>query len=188
MSLPYHKSIRELMSRSPPMPEKELIVGWRGWLHRGDPRCSILPSDSLFSLTRTTEWMLREVFSCGEFWDGSSPSGIYSCKTRDGFLTQCDLAFSLVGEVYLWGLVIEHEHGYRAEYAYPKSLQVRPGFDPVRVMQLEEDYGVPVTFAEDLGRQREAQRVSPFMQQGVNLFAQANANQLRALLFMLMAR
>src|SRR5437879_13712013 len=45
-------------------------------------------------------------------------------------------------------------------------------------MQLEEDYGLPVTFAEDLDRPPEVQRVSPFMQQGVNPFAQANANQL----------
>lgn len=26
------------------------------------------------------------------------------------------------GEVYLWGKIVEHEFGYRAEFAYPKKL------------------------------------------------------------------
>ena len=28
------------------------------------------------------------------------------------------------GKVALWGRVIEHEHGYRAQYAYPQSIVV----------------------------------------------------------------
>ena len=28
----------------------------------------------------------------------------------------------IVGEVYLWGRVVEHTSGYRAQYAYPKTL------------------------------------------------------------------
>lgn len=31
------------------------------------------------------------------------------------------------GEVYLWGKVIEHEDGFRAQYAYPKKLYVIDG-------------------------------------------------------------
>jgi hypothetical protein len=30
----------------------------------------------------------------------------------------------IVGEVYLWGKVIPGENGYRAQYAYPKSLRL----------------------------------------------------------------
>jgi hypothetical protein len=30
----------------------------------------------------------------------------------------------VLGEVYLWGKIIEHEHGYKAQYAYPKKLYV----------------------------------------------------------------
>jgi hypothetical protein len=33
---------------------------------------------------------------------------------------------SIVGQVSLWGHVIEHERGYRAEYAYPYSLLLSP--------------------------------------------------------------
>jgi hypothetical protein len=31
---------------------------------------------------------------------------------------------AVVGRVALWGRVMEHEHGYRAEYAYPQALYV----------------------------------------------------------------
>ena len=43
--------------------------------------------------------------------------GIYAGKT----LSQHSMV-GIYGEVYLWGTVIEHEHGWRAQYAYPKSL------------------------------------------------------------------
>jgi len=30
------------------------------------------------------------------------------------------------GEVHLWGKIIEHQDGYRAEYAYPKKMCTKP--------------------------------------------------------------
>jgi len=35
------------------------------------------------------------------------------------------------GEVYLWGTVVEHSHGWRAQYAYPKTLVVTSTCDPL---------------------------------------------------------
>lgn len=35
----------------------------------------------------------------------------------------------VVGQVHLWGRVIEHEHGWRAQYAYPYELFVKPTLD-----------------------------------------------------------
>jgi hypothetical protein len=54
-----------------------------------------------------------------------------------------------VGEVSLWGRVIEGQRGYRAEYAYPKSLYLvsRNGDDAwcrFSEVALEGAYGVPV--------------------------------------------
>ena len=57
----------------------------------------------------------------------------------------------VVGEVALWGRVIEHTLGYRAEYAYPIRLfrppSPMPGFpQPVQapLEQLAALYGIPV--------------------------------------------
>ena len=30
----------------------------------------------------------------------------------------------MLGRVALWGRVIEHEHGFRAQYAYPQRLRL----------------------------------------------------------------
>lgn len=46
----------------------------------------------------------------------------------------------ITGEVKLWGRVIEHEHGYRAEYAYPSSLVAHEDRIAARLRHL---YGVP---------------------------------------------
>lgn len=49
------------------------------------------------------------------------------------------------GEVYLWGKVIVHEHGFRAQFAYPKRLYVIDGGPRANKIAdaLELTYGVP---------------------------------------------
>lgn len=49
--------------------------------------------------------------------------GIYAYKNED-FIRLNSTSFGgvVVGKVSLWGYVIEHEMGYRAEYAYPSEL------------------------------------------------------------------
>lgn len=48
--------------------------------------------------------------------------------------------FSCWGSVSLWGRVIEHERGYRAEYAYPSELWMTDATTARRVQSL---YGIP---------------------------------------------
>ncbi len=52
----------------------------------------------------------------------SCSCGVYAAKTVE-HLRQCGYKkFGVHGEVYLWGTVIEHERGWRAQFAYPKTL------------------------------------------------------------------
>lgn len=46
-----------------------------------------------------------------------------------------------VGQVSLWGKVIEHEHGWRAEFAYPYAVRV---LTPERARLVRDRYGVDV--------------------------------------------
>jgi hypothetical protein len=48
--------------------------------------------------------------------------GIYAVKTLDHFRSAGYERFGICGEVFLWGKVVEHELGYRAQLAYPKNL------------------------------------------------------------------
>jgi hypothetical protein len=81
----------------------------------------------------------------------------------------------VAGEVYLWGKVVECEFGYLADFAYPKRLFLPGNFCPVAAMQLEEEYGVPCEYREELICLRESRyvAVSDEAPPSINPFAQS---------------
>lgn len=48
------------------------------------------------------------------------------------------------GEVYLWGRLLEHENGYKAQFAYPKSLTTNSQYAAL----IAERYGVPCEYVD----------------------------------------
>ncbi len=46
------------------------------------------------------------------------------------------------GRVYLWGLIVEHELGYRAQYAYPKCLYLDGDKDNT-IRMIASNYRIP---------------------------------------------
>jgi hypothetical protein len=52
--------------------------------------------------------------------------GIYAAKTFDHFSSAGYQRYGIHGQVYLWGKVVEHELGYRAQFAYPRYLVLPP--------------------------------------------------------------
>jgi hypothetical protein len=52
--------------------------------------------------------------------------GIHAVKTLHHFRSAGYGRFGIYGEVYLWGTVVEHELGWRAQFAYPKNLYLPP--------------------------------------------------------------
>jgi hypothetical protein len=105
----------------------EVIVGWRAW--------------------RLVTWKLwkpqyevqLESIVYPMFWHPAKPvqgkvglglpSGVHAWQTHAQCLEHKELYGSyardwLIGEVSLWGHVIKHEHGYRAQFAYPRRLIV----------------------------------------------------------------
>jgi hypothetical protein len=101
---------------------------------------------------RVWNWHANELWSLnGEAWppghalaarcpktDHESPSdscscGIYAAKNCQHLqdISSITAVDSCVhGEVYLWGKVMEHDLGYRAQFAYPKSLVLPSNIDP----------------------------------------------------------
>jgi hypothetical protein len=83
--------------------------------------------------------------------------GVYAIRRRED-LERVAGAGTIVGQVALWGHVIEHQRGYRAQYAYPVRLwaparegivgtmvPLPPGFPHLRSEgeRLADLYGVP---------------------------------------------
>ena len=70
--------------------------------------------------------------------DSACSCGIYAWKSVDQ-LQRLGYASDggVCGEVYLWGTVIEHELGWRAQYAYPKSFVIPPDLVPWPLRKIE---------------------------------------------------
>lgn len=103
--------------------EIDAVTAWRGWSlveEEGQVRLS--------SLTRAESWIPRapHAASCSK---GRRPTpqrrcrcGVYATTTPEALGGLRSLPGGVVGEVSLWGRVIEHGTGYRAELGYPARL------------------------------------------------------------------
>lgn len=119
--------------------ETEPIVGYRSWIYSESPE----GVPFLRSVTKDYQWLPFEP----SHGDISGDGGIYAFKTPDEAWRYA-VPRSISGEVYLWGMVLEHAEGFRAEHAYPKELWVGKDFDATMIVRLEETYGVPVVIKE----------------------------------------
>jgi hypothetical protein len=112
------------------------IIGWRAWTVKNGNLCSL---------------------STGYVWDWEVPSegdvdtwGIFALKTWDTLeQMQLGAAFGIpvvFGSVYLWGEIVEHEWGYRAQYAVPRTLDLLhspgSGLIPTSLKRLRRKYGM----------------------------------------------
>jgi hypothetical protein len=107
--------------------ETEVIVGWRAWR---------LVSWKLFKAPHEVQ---LESIVYPMIWHPVKPvqapvglevpSGVHAWQTNAQCVAHSKLYGDyardwIIGEVSLWGHVVKHEHGYRAEFAYPRRLIV----------------------------------------------------------------
>jgi hypothetical protein len=114
----------------------EPIRAWRAWRSSAEADGSLV----LQSLTHAgggTRWPPGDTLQAGcavkahQAPNGACTCGIYAHKTREAAIAQAaGAAGTVVGEVELWGAVVEHEHGYRAQWARPEALWVPLALSP----------------------------------------------------------
>jgi hypothetical protein len=63
--------------------------------------------------------------------------GVYGSKRLDSLQSMCFWECGVRGEVLLWGTVVEHERGWRAQFAYPKTLHLPSDTLPVTLAEIE---------------------------------------------------
>lgn len=109
------------------------LVGWRFWKIGWSGGRILLRSFTL------KKWPGEEVFwplgealraQCYHFaHEAPNPTctcGIYATRTVENLLEYGFTHGDIIGQVSLWGKIVEHAWGYRAEFAYPRALWV-PG-------------------------------------------------------------
>jgi hypothetical protein len=90
------------------------------------------------------QWHPAEAFTaecrsqgCHEVPQSDCTCGIYASKTFDHLHRIGYTHDRIRGEVWLWGAVVEHEEGWRAQFAYPKNLVFPVSLVPFRVSSVE---------------------------------------------------
>lgn len=110
----------------PLIPEEELIcatggiVAWRSWRLQGFGKQLFSFNAQVWPIRAPLEAICkRDAMEClGNY----CACGIYGWKERKNLKVNQSEYSCLDGEVWFWGRVIEHELGYRAEFAYPKAF------------------------------------------------------------------
>jgi hypothetical protein len=118
------------------MTRREPILAWRSWRLRSDPDRGVV-EPVLESCVYGDPWVPRVAFAatCAGHRApaGVCACGIYALTTRETALEWARWAQSalpnpiVIGRVQLWGRVLQHSAGYRAELAYPYELEVLAG-------------------------------------------------------------
>lgn len=114
------------------MPDTQLIpdsitpvIAWRGWNFRSSCLRSlngdVWPTGT-FNSAFCKRWLVHtspeEKCTCG----------IYCCNTYPDFLERIGWDISnIAGEVKVWGKLVVHERGYRAQYARPQNFYLFTG-------------------------------------------------------------
>ncbi len=151
----------------------EPFLGYRAWEGRVDDGMG-----KLFSWIKEPFWPLDAPIEAycayGPEWHLGNPSrepapapgcecGIHAWntpKTLIHYARRLSRYGLVCGEVYLWGTVIVHEHGWRAQFARPTAIYVPPDPKPNVVPRLEaiaRDYRVPLVAWPDFAEERKSE-------------------------------
>ena len=125
------------LPRTPPVVGE--IVGHRGWRLQG--------GNLLISYSAGVRWypgqpMQDTTAAAGNVIEDYNHAGVWAFKSPYllGWQLWTDSAIDVLGTIWMWGTVIEHEDGYRSQYATVRSIEwVRAPYDLESLRRLYGD-------------------------------------------------
>jgi len=82
--------------------------------------------------------------------DRSCTCGLYAAKNLEHLRQLGYASYGVCGEVYLWGIVVEHRLGWRAQFAYPKNLILPLSLLPFTLAELNARLLALIAFGIDI--------------------------------------
>jgi hypothetical protein len=75
---------------------------------------------------------------------------VYAAKNIEYLRQSGYERYGIHGQVNLWGTVVEHELGWRAQFAYPKSLFLPPDAIPFTLTEIDARLKTLIAFGIDI--------------------------------------
>jgi hypothetical protein len=144
------------------------IVGWRVW------RWDVSGLKSLNGKRWSPRQPLAAKCGAGRAHDAHEPPqtdctcGVYAAKSREHLRQFGYERHGIHGEVHLWGTVVEHEFGWRSQFAYPKALFLPPDLIPSDTKEMESRMGALAAYDLDIFIVGGGQKI-PLCQKGFGL-------------------
>jgi hypothetical protein len=129
-------------------------------LSQGEASLPII-GDRVWEAKSTPEGLLLLKSMRDYFWPPYEPAvgdvdsfGIHAYKSESQFANFDSGGIPspypyIYGEVSLWGVVAEHQYGYRAQFAYPKTLRTFGDVSDGELARLGDNYGIQVEHHEE---------------------------------------
>ena len=76
--------------------------------------------------------------------------GIYASKSLEHLRRPGYQRSLIYGQGLLWGTIVEHQRGWRSQYAYPQSFLLPPEVLPVRLMEIETRLESLISYDRDI--------------------------------------
>jgi hypothetical protein len=93
---------------------------------------------------------VRALHGADELPHSNCTCGIYAAKNIEHLRQFGYEGRGIHGEVYLWGTVVEHRLGWRAQFAYPKSLFLPPDAIPFTLAEIDSRLKTLIAFGADI--------------------------------------
>lgn len=129
----------------------EPLVGWRAWKVDGNTLRPVAHDRGEGWLPGVA--MEAKCYSCSPAPSERCSCGLYAADELGGI--QYSSGLIAYGQVALWGKVVQHSHGYRAQFGYPLWIKLRGRHSSEKAglrahaARLAEAYGVTVEIATD---------------------------------------
>jgi len=91
--------------------------------------------------------------------DRNCTCGVHAAKNLEHLRQLGYTDRGICGEVYLWGKVVEHTQGWRAQFAYPKNLVLPLHLLPFTLVELNARLHALVAFGTDIFVLREGESI-----------------------------
>lgn len=136
------------------------IIGYRVWRWNAAGLKSLngepwLPGRALAARCRVTArdtigGRKKAVHDAHELPHSDCRCGVYAAKKPEQLRQFGYSDRGIQGEVYLWGTVVEHRLGWRAQFAYPKSLFLPLDAIPFTLAEIDVRLNALIAFGADI--------------------------------------